>query len=144
MTKNSRRLSSGGDIDRTQIIAFEFNGKRYEGYLGDTLASALIANDVSLTARGFKYHRARGIMGFGSEEPASFVELLDDAASGSQPITTVILREGLRAISVSCWPSPRFDLMSINQLITKLILIPNQRKYEIFKIYISFSFWQAL
>lgn len=121
MTKNSRRLSSGGDIDRTQIIAFEFNGKRYEGYLGDTLASALIANDVSLTARGFKYHRPRGIMGFGSEEPASFVELLDDAASGSQPITTVILREGLRAISVSCWPSPRFDLMSINQLITKLI-----------------------
>jgi len=121
MTNDSQRLSSGGDIDRTKIISFEFNGTLHQGYQGDTLASALIANGVSLTARGFKYHRPRGIMGVGSEEPASFVELLGDAASGSQPITTVVLREGLRAISVSCWPSPNFDLMSINQLISKLI-----------------------
>ena len=121
MPDGFRRLSTGGDIDRTQPISFEFNGVRYYGYQGDTLASALIANGEKLTARSFKYHRPRGIIGAGSEEPSSLVELLGDAASGNQPITTVLLREGLRAVSVNCWPSPKFDLLSVNQLLAKFI-----------------------
>jgi sarcosine oxidase, subunit alpha len=131
MTKQLRRIASGGDIDRSKVISFEFNGTRYQGYHGDTLASALIANGVSLTARSFKYHRPRGIMGVGSEEPASFVELLDDDASSSQPITTVLIREGLRAKSVSGWPSLKYDFLSLNQLITKFI--PAGFYYKTFK-----------
>lgn len=121
MSKGSRRLKTGGEIDRSQIINFEFNGTQYQGCQGDSLASALMANNVSLTARSFKYHRPRGIMGANSEEPASYVELLGDAASGSQPITTIVLREGLRAKAVNCWPTPSFDLMSVNQLIKNFI-----------------------
>ena len=121
MSKDLRRLATGGEIDRSQIINFEFNGTSLQGYHGDTLASALIANNISLTARGFKYHRPRGIMGVNTEEASSFVELLDDEASGSQPATTVLLREGLRAKSVNCWPTPNFDLMSINQLIKRFL-----------------------
>jgi sarcosine oxidase subunit alpha len=131
MPDNSRRLPAGGEIDRTRPIGFEFNGTRYSGYHGDTLASALIASGVSLTARSFKYHRPRGIMAVGPEEPASFVELLDDEASGNQPITTVRLRDGLRAISVNCWPSPAFDLLSVNQLFARFI--PAAFYYKTFK-----------
>ena len=131
MPDHSGRLPAGGEIDRTRPISFEFNGARFSGYHGDTLASALIANGVSLTARSFKYHRPRGIMAAGPEEPASFVELLDDEASGNQPITTVLLRERLRAKSVNCWPSPTFDLLSANQLFRRLI--PAAFYYKTFK-----------
>ena len=131
MTKQLRRIASGGDIDRSKVITFEFNGTRYQGYYGDTLASALLANGVSLTARSFKYHRPRGIMGVGSEEPASFVELLDGDASSSRPITTVLIREGLRAKSVSGWPSLKYDFLSFHQLIKKFI--PAGFYYKTFK-----------
>ena len=63
------RLSAGGRIDRSTPLTFTFNGRGYEGYQGDTLASALLANDVRLVARSFKYHRPRGIVGAGVEEP---------------------------------------------------------------------------
>ena len=63
------RLSTGGLIDRTRTLTFTFDGKTYTGHPGDTLASALIANGVSLTGRSFKYHRPRGILTAGSEEP---------------------------------------------------------------------------
>jgi sarcosine oxidase subunit alpha len=131
MPNNLRRLSTGGYIDRTKPISFEFNGARYYGYQGDTLASALIANGEKLTARSFKYHRPRGIIGAGSEEPSSLVELLGDAASGNQPITTVLLHEGLRAVSVNCWPWLKFDLLSVNQLLAKFI--PAAFYYKTFK-----------
>ena len=131
MPDNLRRLSSGGDIDRTKPISFEFNGARYYGYQGDTLASALIANGEKLTARSFKYHRPRGIIGAGNEEPSSFVELLGEAACGNQAITNVLLRDGLRAVSVNCWPSPKFDLLSVNQLLAKII--PAAFYYKTFK-----------
>ena len=131
MPNNLRRLSTGGYIDRTKPISFEFNGARYYGYQGDTLASALIANGEKLTARSFKYHRPRGIIGAGSEEPSSLVELLGDAASVNQPITTVLLHEGLRAVSVNCWPWLKFDLLSVNQLLAKFI--PAAFYYKTFK-----------
>ena len=72
----SKRLSIGGLlIDKTRSINFVFNGKSYIGFQGDTLASALLANDVHLIGRSFKYHRARGILTAGSEEPNAIVQL---------------------------------------------------------------------
>ena len=126
-----KRLNSGGLIDRENRICFYFNGKRLWGYGGDTLASALLANGIRLTARSFKYHRPRGIVGHGVEEPASIVELEGEEASGNQPITTVILKDGLRARSVNCWPSPEFDFGSINQIFSKLL--PAGFYYKTFK-----------
>ena len=65
----SWRLPEGGAIDRSRPLAFDYDGNRYEGYAGDTLASALLANGVHLVARSFKYHRPRGIYSAGAEEP---------------------------------------------------------------------------
>lgn len=121
MADNAMRLSAGGQIDRSQKVRFTFNGTRYTGFAGDTLASALLANGVRLTARSFKYHRPRGIMGAGVEEPSSLVELVKPEQSANQPITTVQLTEGLEARSVNCWPSPSFDVMAVNQLFSRLL-----------------------
>ena len=73
------RLPSGGRIDRTRTLHFSFDGKSYAGFQGDTLASALLANDVRLVGRSFKYHRPRGILSAGSEEPNALVELRSGA-----------------------------------------------------------------
>jgi len=128
---NQYRQPDGGLIDRSQLIEFRFNGKSYQGYRGDSLAAALLANGVCLTARSFKYHRPRGIIGAGYEEPASLVELVGDEESGNQPITRVMIRPGLSARSVNCWPSPQFDLMAVNQLFARLL--PAAFYYKTFK-----------
>lgn len=125
------RRPEGGRIDRSRKLNFHFNGKPYSGYAGDTLASALLANGVSLTARSFKYHRPRGIVGSGVEEPATLVELEGEDASGNNPVTLVPLRDGLRAKSVNCWPSPGFDIGSVNQMIARFI--PAGFYYKTFK-----------
>ncbi|SFU16950.1 sarcosine oxidase subunit alpha family protein [Sedimentitalea nanhaiensis] len=125
------RLPQGGRIDRSRRVAFTFNGRVYDGYHGDTLASALLAHGVRLTARSFKYHRPRGIVGYGVEEPASLVELLGADASGNEPITTVRIRDGLRAKSVNCWPSLRFDIGGVNQLFARVL--PAGFYYKTFK-----------
>ncbi|WP_298854113.1 2Fe-2S iron-sulfur cluster-binding protein [uncultured Ruegeria sp.] len=127
----SNRRAAGGRIDRNQPLRFTFNGNSYEGFEGDTLASALLANGVRVTARSFKYHRPRGIMGHGPEEPATLVELDGEDASGNRPATTVPLREGLNARSVNCWPSPEFDLGGVNQLFARFI--PAGFYYKTFK-----------
>ena len=77
--KNNLRLKNGKFIDQTYRISFHFNGKKYFGYKGDTLASALLANDIHLVGRSFKYHRPRGIMTAGSEEPNAIVQLHDNS-----------------------------------------------------------------
>ena len=82
--KQIRRLA-GGLIDRNTPLSFEFNGKRFEGYHGDTLASALIANGQTLVGRSFKYHRPRGIFSAGSEEPNALVELRKGAFKSRIP-----------------------------------------------------------
>ena len=125
------RLTSGGRINRNRSIRFRFNGKSYEGYEGDTLASALIANGVRVTARSFKYHRPRGIVGHGPEEPATLVELDGENQSGNNPVTTVSLTDGLSARSINCWPSPDFDIGGINQLLSRFI--PAGFYYKTFK-----------
>ena len=119
--KNHRRLKSGGRVDRSTRLNFTFNGRHYYGFEGDTLASALIANGVKVVARSFKYHRPRGIIGSGIEDPASLVELLDENASGNNLATTVILKDGLKAKSINCWPNVDFDFGSIIQFFQKLV-----------------------
>ncbi|HYA74002.1 MAG TPA: 2Fe-2S iron-sulfur cluster-binding protein, partial [Roseiarcus sp.] len=74
------RLSRGGRVDRAKPIRFTFDGKSYVGCAGDTLASALIANGAHLIARSFKYHRPRGILSLGAEDPNALVTL--DAGKG--------------------------------------------------------------
>ena len=74
------RLDKGGYINRDKKISFKFNGKKYFGYEGDTLASALLANGIHLVGRSFKYHRPRGIMSAGSEEPNAIVQVGNDNA----------------------------------------------------------------
>ena len=71
-----RRLSTGGLIDRDTTLYFSFNGRLLEGYAGDSLASALLANNISVVARSFKYHCARGILSAGLQEPADFLHAL--------------------------------------------------------------------
>jgi len=118
----SFRLEAGGLVDRTREIGFEFDGRRYLGHPGDTLASALLANGVRLVGRSFKYHRPRGIVAAGSEEPCALVELGQGAArEPNTRATTVPLYEGLSASSQNRWPSLRFDLMSVNQVFAPLL-----------------------
>lgn len=111
----SNRLAIGGTIDRARPLNFSFNGHHMQGYAGDTLASALIANGVQIVGRSFKYHRPRGIMAAGSEEANALVQLETGARTlANQQATRIELYEGLSATSINCWPSPEFDLMSVN------------------------------
>lgn len=109
------RLPGAIGIDTTMALEFRFNGRPLTGWLGDTLASALLANGQRVIGRSFKYHRPRGVLSIGSEEPAALVTLGDGArAEPNSKATTVMLKPGLTATSQNCWPSPRFDLMAIN------------------------------
>jgi len=116
------RTAEGGRIDRDRVINFSFNGKSYTGQSGDTLASALLANGVHMVGRSWKYHRPRGIMSAGAEEPNAIFQL----EKGQYTIpnaraTQVELYEGLDASSVNCWPSLDFDLMSINSKFSRMM-----------------------
>ena len=116
------RASSGGLIDRSRPIHFTFDGRPLEGYEGDTLASALLANDIKLVGRSFKYHRPRGILSAGPEEPNALVELREGSArEPNTRATTAELFEGLSARSQNRFPSLRFDLMSINGLMAPVL-----------------------
>ncbi len=110
------RTASGGRIERTQRLRFTFDGRSYEGVAGDTLASALLANGVHLTGRSFKYHRPRGILAAGSEEPNALVTVSRDAARVTPNLraTQVELYDGLVAESQNRWPSLEVDFGRIN------------------------------
>ena len=115
------RLAAGGIcIDRSRRLRFRFNATDCEGHPGDTLASALIANGVRLVGRSFKYHRPRGLVSAGAEEPNAIVQLDGDDDEPNARATTVLLRDGLSARSVNCWPSVGFDLGSINDRLSPL------------------------
>lgn len=116
------RLSSGGLIDRKQPLHFSFDGRTYHGYAGDTLASALLGNGVKLLGRSFKYHRPRGLLTAGSEEPNALVELRRGARrEPNTRATTVELFDGLDAQSQNCWPSLNFDVGAVNALVSPLL-----------------------
>ncbi len=118
----ANRLPTGGRIDRDKPIFFRFNGKSYTGYSGDTLASALLASDVHLIGRSIKYHRPRGIMTAGSEEPNGLVQLSEGPHTEPNTCATQIeIYEGLIAASQNCWPSVAFDLGAINSVLSRLI-----------------------
>lgn len=115
------RLDSGGRIDRTRPIKFYFDGKAYPAYHGDTLASALIANGVSVVGRSFKLHRPRGIVGSGAEEPNAIMQI--NAGAVTEPnlrATQVELYDGLVARSTKGWPSVNFDVSAINDVFSKM------------------------
>ncbi|MFD1300275.1 sarcosine oxidase subunit alpha family protein [Methylobacterium marchantiae] len=111
------RTAAGGLIDRRRPLEFTFDGARYGGVQGDTLASALLANGVRLVGRSFKYHRPRGILTAGSEEPNALVELRSGARrEPNTRATTAELYEGLEALSQNRWPSLRYDALAVNAL----------------------------
>src|SRR5581483_525901 len=105
------RLPDGGMIERERVLSFRFDGREYRGHPGDTLASALLANAVRTVARSFKYHRPRGVMTAGIEEPSALVRLETDAfAEPNRRPTDILLYDGLRAASQHAWPALGFDI----------------------------------
>ncbi len=112
-----RRIDGAGRVDRACPLAFRYDGRDYHGYSGDTLASALLANGVRLVARSYKYHRPRGVMSAGSEEPNALVQLERGAhAEPNLRATEIALYGGLEARSVNCFPSAAFDLRVFQRL----------------------------
>lgn len=116
------RLTAGGRIDRNRVLRFTFNGRPYQGHPGDTLASALLANGVSLVARSWKYHRPRGVLSAGVEEPNALVQLFDGARTvPNARMTEVSLVEGLSASSIHASPSVEFDVKAVSGWFSRLI-----------------------
>ena len=113
---------TGGQIDRSQTLSFSFDNKTYHGHPGDTLASALLANGVRLMGRSFKYHRPRGVLTAGSEEPNALVELRSGARQEPNTrATTVELFDGLRAKSQNRLGPLQFDLLALNDRISPFL-----------------------
>jgi sarcosine oxidase subunit alpha len=116
-----QRLPTGGRIDRSKPLSFRFDGRKLEGYAGDTLASALLANGVSIVGRSFKLRRPRGIVGSGAEEPNAIMQIGKGAhAQPNLRATQVELYEGLVARTTKGWPGARFDLGAINDIFGKV------------------------
>ncbi|MCG7629889.1 sarcosine oxidase subunit alpha family protein [Epibacterium sp. MM17-32] len=113
---------SGGQLDRSRPLTFTFDGRSYTGHPGDTLASALLANGVRLMGRSFKYHRPRGLVSAGSEEPNALVELRTGARQEPNTRATVAeLYDGLSAQSQNRWPSLAFDALGVNDLFSNVL-----------------------
>jgi len=111
------RVRGKGLIDRTQRVSFTFDGTRYHGFAGDTVASALLANDVRLMGRSFKYHRPRSVLTAGSEEPNALITTGHGAqAEPNQRATIQEIYDGLHARSQNAWPALGFDVMALNDL----------------------------
>ncbi len=144
---NNFRLESGEGINQTEKISFKFNGKTLFGYKGDSLASALLANGIHLIGRSFKYHRPRGILSSGSEEPNALVQIIKDKDKAKTDpnvrATQIEICEGLEAQSQNCWPNVKFDIGEINSIFSSILpagfyyktfMWPSKlwRKYEYF------------
>jgi len=127
------RTAAGGRIDRARPLAFTFDGTRYPGYAGDTLASALLANGVHLVGRSFKYHRPRGILAAGAEEPNALVTVRrgEGRETPNLRATQVELYDGLVAESQNRWPSLALDAGRIGDFLSPLF--PAGFYYKTFK-----------
>ncbi len=137
----TNRISGAPEIDYATSARFTFDGRSYTGLRGDTLASALLANGVKLVARSFKYHRPRGILTAGSEEPNALVELREGARKEPNcKATTVELFDGLSAQSQNRWPSLENDIGAINGLLSPIFVAGFY--YKTFKW--PASFWEKL
>ncbi|MEM5543090.1 sarcosine oxidase subunit alpha family protein [Sulfitobacter sp. AS92] len=119
----STRLATGGRLlNKSKPLSFTFNGKQMRGYEGDTLASALLANDQVLVGRSFKYHRPRGIVTSGPEEPNGLVGLGQEGHfEPNARVTTTELFEGLEAASQNHWPSLEFDVGALNKHLSRFL-----------------------
>ncbi len=119
----SSRLPVGGRlIDRTQPLEFSLNGKHLTGYAGDTLASALLGAGQVLVGRSFKYHRPRGIVASGAEEPNALVNLGEGSRlEPNQRATTTELFEGLTARSQNHWPSLEYDVGALSGFLSRFL-----------------------
>ena len=117
------RVTGGGALDRARPISFTFDGVAYGGYEGDTLASALLANGVRLVGRSYKYHRPRGIVTAGSEEPNALVGVARGPGRFTPNLraTQVEIFDGLVVTSQNRWPSLSFDVGAVNDLAAPLI-----------------------
>src|SRR5215472_12563960 len=121
-TAQPHRLA-GGLIDRSSPVCGHFDGREIRGFAGDTLASTLLANGIRLVGRSFKYHRPRGILTAGPEEPNALVELRSGARrEPNTRATTIELFDGLEATSQNRWPSLAFDLQSVNGLFSPALI----------------------
>ncbi|MBL8710851.1 MAG: (2Fe-2S)-binding protein, partial [Rhodospirillaceae bacterium] len=132
MSAQKNRVASGGRIDRAKPVRFSFDGKTYYGYQGDSLASALLANGVTLVGRSFKYHRPRGIISAGPEEPNALMEV--GTGARREPNTRapqIELYDGLVTASQNRWPSLDFDLGAVNSLASRFL--PSGFYYKTFK-----------
>ncbi|MEK1931536.1 MAG: 2Fe-2S iron-sulfur cluster-binding protein, partial [Pararhizobium sp.] len=118
----AHRLTSGGLVDRGSVLNFKFDGRAMKGLSGDTLASALLANDQLLVGRSFKYHRPRGIVTAGASEPNALVTIGKGAHSDPNTKATVAeLYAGLDARSQNRWPSLKFDIGALNNLLSPFL-----------------------
>ncbi|MFU8864192.1 MAG: sarcosine oxidase subunit alpha family protein [Rhodobacterales bacterium] len=119
----STRLATGGRfLNRGKQVTFRFNGKYLKGFEGDTLASALLANDCMLMGRSFKYHRPRGVVASGAEEPNALVGLGKGARfEPNQRVTTTELFDGLQAESQNHWPSLEYDIGAVNTYLSRFL-----------------------
>ena len=113
---------TGSLIDRHRPLQFSFDSRSFSGLAGDSLASALLANGVSLVGRSFKYHRPRGVYTIGVEEPNALVTLHPGPRRDPNTKATMVeLYPGLVAESQNRWPSLGFDLMAVNGLFAPLL-----------------------
>ncbi|MEM1079392.1 MAG: sarcosine oxidase subunit alpha family protein [Pseudomonadota bacterium] len=136
------RLTTGGRIDRTRPIEIRFDGEALSAFQGDTLASAMLAGDVSLVGRSFKYHRPRGVFSAGVEEPGAMVHLRSgDRHEPNVRATVTEVFEGLEATSQNAWPSLRYDVGAVNSLLSPLFSAGFYYKTFIGPIRHSTRFW---
>ena len=136
----ARRLASGGRIDRSCPVEFTFDGRSYTGFVGDTVASALLAAGVRLVGRSFRLHRPRGLLSCGLEEPNGLVHVrVGDYEEPNARATAIPLQPGLEVFSQNAWPSVRWDVGAAADLLPKLwsagfyqktFMWPNWRWYE--------------
>ncbi len=101
-------------------IYFKFDGKRYGGNEGDTIASALLRNNIKFVGRSFKYHRPRGIYTCGIEEPNALVQIINEHNEPNVRATVKKIYEGMVVKSQNRWPSLKRDFGSINNLLSPI------------------------
>ena len=119
---STRVQTQGRLINRNRPVSFKFNGALMKGYQGDTLASALLANDQMLMGRSFKYHRPRGVVASGSEEPNALVNLGEgNRFEPNQRATTTEIFHGLTATSQNHWPSLDYDIGIVNNVLARFL-----------------------
>ena len=123
MSDASHRLAQGGRIRRDRPLQFAFNGQTVSGFAGDTVASALLAQGTHLVARSFKYHRPRGIMAAGIEEPNALLTVgMGNRQEPNIAATVIEAHAGLQVRTQNAWPSVGFDLMAINSLLSPVFV----------------------